>query len=133
VLHAPPPAPARAASRPGLTACSLCAGETLGADDPLDGGQLARLVALRDRGTADLTLSECLDECERGDVVVARPSRAGRRAAGRPVWFERLAGDERTDELARWLERGGPGCAPMPEALAGHRIARSTQDDPTDV
>ncbi|NKY06203.1 hypothetical protein HF998_04310, partial [Cellulomonas hominis] len=57
---------------PGVTACSLCAGETLGDGDPLPGGQMARLRALADRGAARLTLVECLDECERGDVVVAR-------------------------------------------------------------
>lgn len=117
-----PPAPR---SRPGLTACILCAGETLGADDPLQGGQIARLRALEERGVAHLTLSECLDECERGGVVVARPSPVGRRLAGRPVWFERLAGDALTDELAAWLERGGPGCAAPPAALLPHQIIRS--------
>ncbi|MGW6130815.1 hypothetical protein ACWFNE_12390 [Cellulomonas sp. NPDC055163] len=111
----------------------MCSGETLGAGDPLEGGQLARLRALRDRGLADLTLSECLDECERGDVVVARPSPAGRRRAGRPVWFERLAGEALTDELAQWLERGGPGCAATPAALAPHQIARRQLDDRRDL
>ncbi len=32
--------------RPGLTVCSLCVGETLGAADPRTGGQLARLLDL---------------------------------------------------------------------------------------
>ena len=110
---------------PGLTACSLCAGETLGEDDPCQGGQLARLRALGASGVARLTLSECLDECERGDVVVARPSAAGRDAAGRPVWFERLAGDELTADLADWLGRGGPGRAELPESLAASVITRT--------
>jgi hypothetical protein len=57
--------------RPGLTACSLCAGETLeGRDDRL-GGQAARVAALSD--VARVTTVECLDECERGDVLVVRP------------------------------------------------------------
>ncbi|MFS0700089.1 hypothetical protein AB6N24_08985 [Cellulomonas sp. 179-A 4D5 NHS] len=124
--------PSARRTRPGLTACSLCAGETLGTSDPLEGGQLARLRALHERGVADLTLSECLDECERGDVVVARPSPAGRRLAGRPVWFERLAGDALTEELAGWLEGGGPGCATPPAALTPHQIARSTPADISD-
>lgn len=118
--------PRDAPTRPGLTACSLCAGETLGPADPLAGGQLARLEQLRDRGLADLTTSECLDECERGDVVVVRPSRVGRQRGGRPVWFERLAGDATTAGLARWLELGGPGVAEVPDALTSHRIARSS-------
>lgn len=109
---------------PGLTACSLCAGETLGGGDPLPGGQLARLRRLEAAGVAALTLSECLDECERGDVVVARPSRTGRVAQGRPVWFERLAGDGPTAALGRWLDDGGPGLAPVPGELAPLVIGR---------
>jgi len=117
------PSPRRHA-RPGVTACSLCVGETLGERDPLEGGQLSRLQALAGRGVADLSLSECLDECERGDVVVARPSPEGRRLAGRPVWFERLAGDALTDELADWLQSGGPGVLPTPESLVPLQIDR---------
>lgn len=111
-------------ARPGLTACSLCAGETLGDDDPLPGGQLARLRAVAERGAARLTLVECLDECERGDVVVARPAGACRRAGARPVWFERLAGGRSTDALEAWLRGGGPGSRPVPPELAGHVLHR---------
>jgi (2Fe-2S) ferredoxin len=114
---------------PGLTACSLCSGETLG---DTGGDQIRRLRAIADRGTARLTLTECLDRCERGDVVVARPSPAGRRQGGRPVWFERLAGEEPTTTLAGWLRSGGPGVTPLPEELAGHRIADDPADQPAD-
>lgn len=119
----------RSARVPGLTACSLCAGETLGASDAHEGGQLARLQDLADDGLARLTLSECLDECERGDVVVARPTGPCRRAGARPVWFERLAGDEATEHLAGWLRTGGPGAAPVPEALLDHVIARAAGEE----
>lgn len=108
-----------------MTACSLCVGETLGERDPLAGGQLTRLQDLAGRGVADLQLSECLDECERGDVVVARPSPEGRRLAGRPVWFERLAGDALTHDLADWLAGGGPGVLPPPESLVPLQIDRT--------
>jgi (2Fe-2S) ferredoxin len=118
----------RSARVPGLTACSLCAGETLG-DQEEPGAQLDRLQRLADDGVARLTLSECLDECERGDVVVARPVGACRRAGARPVWFERLAGEAATGELARWLRSGGPGAAPVPAALAENVITRSATDD----
>lgn len=119
---------------PGVTACSLCAGETLGADDPLDGGQLARLTALGASGAARLTLSECLDECERGDVVVARPSVEARRGAAgrgaaRPVWFERLAGDVLTTDLTGWLDAGGPGVVDLPASLAPHVLVRDPAAD----
>ena len=123
---------ARDASLPGLTACSLCAGETLGQDDPEPGGQMARLRAMAERGAARLTLVECLDECERGDVVVARPSGMCRRAGAGPVWFERLAGDRGTAALERWLRAGGPGARPLPSELAEHLIDRGA-DAPADV
>ena len=112
------------AGRPALTACSLCAGETLGDADLRPGGQLDRLRALESSGVAGVTLVECLDECERGDVVVVRPSGPGRRAGGRSVWFERLAGDDATDALGTWLADGGPGRAPVPDVLRPCRIRR---------
>lgn len=127
-----PTEPTRDASLPGLTACSLCAGETLGQDDPEPGGQMARLRAMAARGAARLTLVECLDECERGDVVVARPSGVRRRAGAGPVWFERLAGDRRTEALEGWLRDGGPGARPLPPELAEHLIDRGA-DAPDDV
>ncbi|MBL0886236.1 hypothetical protein [Myceligenerans indicum] len=116
------------ASVPGLTACSLCAGETLGGHDPAPGGQRGRLERLDVEGVARLTLSECLDECERGDVVVARPSAAGRAVRGRPVWFERLAGDEQTGVLRTWLVEGGPGVAAVPRPLMPLVIERRVTD-----
>lgn len=120
--------PAAPRTRPGLTACSLCAGETLGDRDALAGGQLTRLRRLADDGVVRLALSECLDECNLGDVVVVRPSGAARRRGGRPVWFERLAGDELTDELAGWLRAGAVGAAPVPMALEGHVIDRGEKE-----
>ncbi len=130
-----PTEPSRDATLPGLTACSLCAGETLGEDDPLPGGQLARLRAVAGRGAARLTEVECLDECERGDVVVARPSGACRRAGARPVWFERLAGERSTAVLEGWLRAGGPGARPVPPQLSGHVVHRTADapDAPDDV
>ena len=119
-----------ATNRPGLTACSLCTGETLGDGDPLEGGQRARLDRIAACGLARLTYVECLDECERGDVVVARPTAARRAAGVGPVWFERLAGDALTGELEQWLAAGGPGARPVPEALAELRIARTGEPEP---
>ena len=102
---------------PGLTACELCAGDTLRAADRHPGGQLGRLRALDTAGCARLATVECLDVCEE-DVLVVRPSPAGRRAGGRPTWFSRLAGDAATGELRSWLEAGGPGLAPLPASLS---------------
>lgn len=113
---------------PGLTACALCAGETLGAADTLDGGQLARLRELEYRGLVRLTLSDCLGQCDRGDVVVVRPIPGGASRAARPVWLERLAGVELTQALADWLSTGGPGCGDTPEPLVPLEIRRTTED-----
>lgn len=109
---------------PGLTACSLCAGETLGDRDGVPGGQLRRLRAIDEAGEVRLTLVECLDECERGDVVVVRPG-VDVRTVARPAWFAGLAGDELTGALRDWLRAGGPGVATLPESLEGLRLDRS--------
>lgn len=115
-------------SLPGLTACALCAGETLEGVDDLPGGQAERLRRLAETGVARLTFVDCLDECERGDVVVARPTAHCRRAGVAPVWFERLAGDDATEALAAWLRRGGPGGGPPPADLRALVIDRGTAD-----
>lgn len=117
--------PRRAANAGRLTACSLCAGETLAGADSMPGGQRARLDRLESQGSIVITYVECLDECERGDVVVARPSGAQRARGVGPVWFERLAGDTLTCELEQWLSAGGPGAAPVPDPLAELVIART--------
>lgn len=114
---------------PGLTACALCAGETAGDADPLPGGQAERLRRLAAEGSARLTFVDCLDECERGDVVVARPASRCRQAGAGPVWFERLSGDDATGALAGWLRDGGPGAAPVPDALVGFVLPRTADVD----
>lgn len=121
--------PRRGRELPGLTACGLCTGETLGSGDPLEGGQRARLDNLAASGVARVRYVECLDECERGDVVVARPTAGHRERGIGPTWFERLAGDELTGELREWLRTGGPGACPLPKALRGF-VIEPTDDSP---
>jgi hypothetical protein len=111
---------------PALTACSLCAGETLATTDDLPGGQAERLRRMAERLTARLTWVECLDECERGDVVVARATADRRRSGAEPVWFERLAGERLTLDLQDWLTEGGPGAAPLPRSLHERVIVRAS-------
>lgn len=111
---------------PGLTACALCAGETLGESPD---GQLGRLRAVAARGAASLHEVECLDQCNQGDVVVVRPCPTGRRLGGRPVWFSGLAGDERTAVLEAWLREGGPGQSEPPTQLAELRIERENPEE----
>ncbi|WP_322785554.1 hypothetical protein [Cellulosimicrobium cellulans] len=120
------PRPARTV--PGITACGLCAGETLAATDTRPGGQLERLRRIAESGDARLTVVDCLDACERGDVVVVRPVPAAR-AAG-PAWFEQLAGDELTAALHSWIRAGGPGLAPLPDQLAPRVISTQAEVPP---
>lgn len=110
---------------PGLTVCTLCAGETLGETDPHEGGQLGRLRGIAARGAATIHEVECLDQCNQGDVVVVRPCAAARRRGGRPVWFSGIAGDEQTGTLEEWLRSGGPGGREVPGDLAAKLIDRT--------
>jgi (2Fe-2S) ferredoxin len=114
---------------PGLTACGLCAGETLGDGDSRDDGQLGRLRDIASRGTATLHEVECLDQCNQGDVVVVRPCATARRGGGKPVWFSGVAGDELTGVLEEWLRDGGPGRREVPEPLAEKQIDRDAAGD----
>jgi hypothetical protein len=90
------------------------------------------LESLAEDGAVGVTFVECLDQCERGDVVVARAAPTVRRGSTevRAVWLERLAGDDLTGELRRWLIAGGPGVVALPPSLARNVIA---EDMATDV
>lgn len=114
----------RAERVPGVTVCSRCAGETLRDSDPAPGGQLVRLSLMCRAGGWTLTEVECLDKCDRGDVVVVRPS-PDKRELGRPQWFAGLAGQDLTAALDRWLAGGGPGIARPEPALEALRLART--------
>jgi (2Fe-2S) ferredoxin len=67
--------------------------------------------------------SECLRPCEHADVVVVRPSPAGRRHGGRPVWFG-MVDEYAVDVLLAWVAEGGPGLAPIPDLLVLHEFDR---------
>jgi len=100
-----------------LTVCGTCAGETRGGDEAERARQLAALRALADRHGAGLTVVDCLDACERGDVVVVRPSPLGRAAGATPVWLNKIADPARIADLGRWLGEGGPGVSDEPPNL----------------
>ncbi|KAJ8145017.1 hypothetical protein OY671_001908 [Metschnikowia pulcherrima] len=120
------PRPARTV--PGITACGSCAGETSGATDTRPGGQLERSRRIAETGDARSTVVDCLDACERGDVVVVRPVPAAR-AAG-PAWFEQSAGDELTAASHSWIRAGGPGSAPLPDQSAPRAISTQAEVPP---
>jgi (2Fe-2S) ferredoxin len=86
-------------------------------------GQLDTLrAASAEGGGTRVLVSECLDRCEQSNVVVLRPSRAVRRAGGKPVWLGGVLSEAHTAALAGWLRRGGPAAEALPAALRGLRL-----------
>ncbi len=74
--------------------------------------------ALADRPDVELRVVDCLDECDRSNVVVLR--RTGRPARERDTWLGGVLGDRATAALGGWLADGAPD--PVPAPLAGHRF-----------
>lgn len=70
--------------------------------------------------TARVRLSECLDVCDRANVIVVRPSAAGRAAGARRVWLGLVNDLAVTENVAAWVRAGGPGVAVRPEVLDLH-------------
>lgn len=81
-------------------------------------------AGLRDRlaggmGEADrFRVSDCIDACERSNVVVVTPSPAGRRAGGRPTWVGGVVVPSAVDGIVAWVRAGGPGVAEPPPDVA---------------
>lgn len=69
---------------------------------------------------APVRISECLDVCERANVIVVQPSAEGRAAGGRPVWLGFVNEPAATEDVAAWVRAGGPGVAQPPDILDLH-------------
>ncbi|MFG2195964.1 (2Fe-2S) ferredoxin domain-containing protein [Streptomyces sp. NPDC048639] len=74
--------------------------------------QAARLAE-----AAPVRVSECLDVCERANVIVVQPSAAARAAGARPVWLGLVNDDAATEDIVAWVRAGGPGIAAQPDIL----------------
>jgi (2Fe-2S) ferredoxin len=66
---------------------------------------------------ARVRVTDCLDACERSNVMVVSPSAAGRRAGARPVWLGQVLDDDATDDVIDWVTAGGPGVSEPPSVL----------------
>ncbi|NJC66211.1 (2Fe-2S) ferredoxin domain-containing protein [Planosporangium flavigriseum] len=109
-----------------MVVCRGCCCGSAGKHPDVDhAARLARLerFAAEHPAAASVRTSECLGPCEHADVVVVRPSPAGRARGGRPVWFG-LVDDYALDRLIAWVVAGGPGLAPVPDVLLLHGISR---------
>ncbi|WP_436842699.1 hypothetical protein [Streptomyces flaveolus] len=74
--------------------------------------QTARL-----RAEVPVRVSDCLDVCDRANVIVVQPSAAGRAAGARPVWLGLVNDPDATEDIVTWVRAGGPGVAPLPDIL----------------
>ena len=110
------------ASRRSTEGCTVtvCRGCCCGTDRKHPGvdhaGQVAALVH-GIGGTGRVRVTDCLDACERSNVVVVGPSPDGRRAGARPSWLANVLHPETVDEIIEWVRGGGPGIGDPPGLL----------------
>ncbi len=124
VILAPMPLPspkkasaAPRAARPTVSVCRGCCCGTPAKVPLLD--HEAQLTDLRAAlaEVAQVRRTDCLDVCERANVVVVQPSPAGRAAGGRPVWLGQVNDPGASADIAAWVRAGGPGLAEPPAVL----------------
>ncbi|MCX2970647.1 MULTISPECIES: (2Fe-2S) ferredoxin domain-containing protein [Streptomyces] len=118
-----------ASPEPGCTlvVCrGCCCGDPVKHPRTDHAGQLRRLraAAHASGGRLAVRTSACLGPCGQANLVVVRPSPAGRRQGGRPVWVGWVMDDACVDDLLEWTAAGGPGLAEPPGALALQFVAR---------
>lgn len=110
-------APASGAVRPTVTVCRGCCCGTAAKVPRLD--HEAQLIDLRTllAGVAMVRRTDCLDACERANVIVVQPSAEGRQAGGRPVWLGQVNDSGAAADITAWVKDGGPGLAEPPDIL----------------
>lgn len=103
--------------RPMVTVCRGCCCGTPAKVPRLD--HEAQLTDLRTQlaGVAMVRRTDCLDACDRANVIVIQPSAEGRRAGGRPVWLGQVNDPEAAADITTWVKNGGPGLAEAPDIL----------------
>ena len=80
-----------------------------------------RQRAVLESGAGDgvrVRVVECLDECDRSNVVLVRDFTLGRRPVD--TWLGDVHGDAATRAVVAWAATGGP----VPASLAGHVFPR---------
>lgn len=109
--------PGAAAARPTVTVCRGCCCGTPAKVPRLD--HEAQLADLRTSlaGVALVRRTDCLDACERANVIVIQPSAEGRQAGGRPVWLGQVNDPGAAADITAWVKNGGPGLADPPVIL----------------
>ncbi|WP_186777676.1 (2Fe-2S) ferredoxin domain-containing protein [Streptomyces salinarius] len=105
------------AARCTVTVCRGCCCGTAAKVPRLD--HEAQLAALRSAlgNVAAVRRADCLDACERANVIVIQPSAEGREAGGRPVWLGQVNDPGAAADITTWVKEGGPGLAEPPGIL----------------
>lgn len=110
------PGPRAEAVPSAVTVCRGCCCGTPKVPRFDHAAQLAKLRQALD-GVAQVRVSDCLNACEQANVVVVRPSAAGRAAGGRPVWLGLVNDGGAAADIAAWIRAGGPGLSDPPGVL----------------
>lgn len=105
------------AIQPSVTVCRGCCCGTFAKHPEVDHED--QLRRLRAAGSQVRAVQECLGHCERSNVMVVMPSRLGRLFGGRPIWVGQVLAPETLGVVVEWVAAGGPGLAPVPEAMRG--------------
>lgn len=109
------PTPSQADAQ--ITVCRGCCCGSMTKHPELDhGAQVERIRAGVGPGVR-VRVSNCLDACERSNVMVVTPSAAGRQAGARPVWLGEVLDDAATEDVIAWVSSGGPGVSEPPNVL----------------
>ncbi|KNB50564.1 hypothetical protein [Streptomyces caatingaensis] len=109
--------PAPAAAPCTVTVCRGCCCGTPKIPGVDHAAQLARLRGDLAGTDGRLRVTDCVDACEHGNVVIVQPSAEGRAAGGRPVWLGLVNDPDATADIAAWIRAGGPGLAEPPGVL----------------
>jgi (2Fe-2S) ferredoxin len=107
------------------TTVAVCRGCCCGSQRKHPGTDHARQLAQLQAGltgSGRVRVTDCLDACDRSNVMVVSPSRAGRAAGARPAWLGDVLDDETVGEVLEWVRAGGPGVAEQPPGLDGARF-----------
>lgn len=102
-----------------LVCRDCCCGTTEKHPGTDHGGQRAALLACGAAEGVRVRVVECLDECDRSNVVLVRDFSRGRRPTD--TWLGGVLEPEATEELCGWIAEGGP----LPPALEPHRMERT--------
>ena len=109
---------ADAASQCRVSVCRGCCCGTAAKHPEVDHDAQVRLMREKLQARARVRVTDCLDACERSNVVVVQPSPSGRASGGTPTWLGGVLDETSIQAIAAWAAAGGPGRVPLPERLS---------------